>query len=64
MRGIGTVVYNEILAPIVGRVGTFVAGSLVTYGVAVDHANAIGLGVAALVTVGVDLVVRRWAIKP
>lgn len=51
--------YDDLLAPIVGRVGTFVGGSLVTYGVAVDHANAIGLGISAAVMVAVDLVVRK-----
>lgn len=54
---------TEFVWPIFGRLGTFVSGSLVTYGVAVEHSNSIGLGVAAALFVGVDLLVRRMGKK-
>lgn len=56
-------VVTELINPVIGRIGTFVAGALVSYGVAVEHANAIGLGVVACVFVGVDLVMRRLVKK-
>lgn len=54
---------TEVIWPLFGRMGTFVSGSLVTYGVAVEHSNSIGLGVAAAGFVVVDLLVRRFRSK-
>lgn len=52
-------VWKNIAEPLVGRVGTAIGFTLVGWGVADTHANMIGLGVAAAIFVGVDLIVRR-----
>lgn len=46
--------YEYILLPTLTRLGTWLAGSLLGYGIAADHANAIGLGAVALIAAGID----------
>lgn len=42
-----------------GRIGTFIGGVLLSYGVGVEHANLIGMGIAAAIFVSIDLVTRK-----
>jgi len=49
---------EHILYPLCGRIGTFAAGTLLTYGVSVEHADAIGLGIGAALLVVCDLLTR------
>lgn len=50
---------KNVLEPLVGRIGTFIGGVLLTYGVGVEHANLIGMGIAAAIFVSIDLVTRQ-----
>lgn len=50
---------ENVFEPLIGRVGTAIGFALVGYGVADVHANMIGMGVAAAIFVGVDLVTRK-----
>lgn len=50
---------NEVLLPLVSRIGAFVSGVLVANGADATMAQQVEIGVAALVLIGVDLVVRR-----
>lgn len=55
---------DNVLWPTLGRVGTYIGGALATYGIAVEHANMIGMGVASAIFVGIDLVTRQiWKDK-
>lgn len=57
---------QNVIYPLAGRLGTAIAGGLVTYGVSDQHANWVALGVAGLLGVAVDLagswVRRRFVI--
>jgi len=55
--------WRNFAEPLIGRLGTFIGGNIAMYGIAADHANMIGYGVAAAVFVAVDLVTRRFAKK-
>lgn len=50
---------KNVLEPLVGRIGTFIGGVLLTYGVGVEHANLIGMGAASAIFVSIDLVTRK-----
>lgn len=52
-------VLNEVLLPLAGRIGAFAGGVLVAKGVDATMAQQVEIGVAALVLICVDLVVRR-----
>lgn len=51
--------WKNVAEPVIGRAGTAIGFTLVGWGVAEPHANMIGVGMAAAVFVGVDLIVRR-----
>lgn len=55
--------WKNVAEPLIGRVGTAIGFSLVGWGVAEPHANMIGVGVAAAIFVGVDLITRRFGGK-
>lgn len=53
-------VVTNVVLPALGRTGTAVATVLVGYGVQAEPAHQIGVGVAAAVAVGLDLVSDWW----
>lgn len=51
---------QNILLPGSTRIGTFIAGVLVTNGVASEHASVIGLAVPVTIFVGIDLMLAWY----
>lgn len=52
---------TEIIKTIVTRSAPALAGTLVTYGVQTAHADAIALGLAALVITVFDIAIKHWS---
>lgn len=50
----------NVLLPATTRMGSLAAGGLVTLGMTQPHADAVGLGLAALLGFGVDLVLAWY----
>lgn len=57
---------DNVLIPILGRLGSFATGGLVAWGVQQQHADWIALGITGLGLAGVDLLTswvrRRWIV--
>lgn len=52
-------VIENVVKPLVARVGTFVSGTLVGAGAVAGHADLVGVGASALIMIGIDLVMRK-----
>lgn len=59
-----TLFIRNVVEPVAGRLGTFAAGILTAWGIADPHANAIGLGISAVILVAMDLLTRWLTRKP
>ena len=51
---------QQILKPVITRIGTILGSSLAGAGVAVGDTESIVLGFTALAGVAIDLITRRW----
>lgn len=49
------IIKSNVLAPAATRLGSFASGGLMAVGANADHAQQVGLGIAAAVLIGLDL---------
>lgn len=55
--------FKELLKPTLRRLGSMIAGGLITLGVATEAANAIETGAIAAIAVLADLLMSHWERK-
>lgn len=58
-----TFILKELLKPTLRRLGSMIAGGLITLGVATEAANAIETGAVAAIAVLADLIMSHWERK-
>jgi len=56
-------ILKELLKPTLRRLGSMIAGGLITLGVATEAANAIETGAIAAMAVLADLIMSHWERK-
>jgi len=59
MRSISSVLLNDLLAPLVRRMGAAVGGAAVTLGATTDQVSAVTAGVIAAIGIALDLSLSR-----
>jgi hypothetical protein len=60
VRAVKKFLFKELLKPTIRRVGSMIAGGLITLGVAEEAAVAIETGAIAAAAVAADLILSYW----